>query len=190
MAGTGSVVSNARLYDIARHQLSALVSSLDDSVDDDYETSECVLMDEDIAGRRYLLVRMRQATRIACSLSPRELEIVRLIADGHPNKVIAAVLDISAWTVCTHIRRVFMKLGVTSRAAMVAPIAEILRHNDGSLHARASRDASAPQSRESRKATATPLSFDGEKGREVPRRSAPNRSGSGGTVRTAAGNVA
>jgi hypothetical protein len=43
-----------------------------------------------------------------------------MVAQGHPNKVIAAVLNISCWTVCTHLRRIFAKLGVGSRAAMVA----------------------------------------------------------------------
>jgi DNA-binding CsgD family transcriptional regulator len=54
------------------------------------------------------------------SLSPREVEIARMVAQGHPNKVIAEVLEISEWTVATHLRRIFAKLGVTSRAAMVA----------------------------------------------------------------------
>jgi DNA-binding CsgD family transcriptional regulator len=53
-------------------------------------------------------------------LSPREREIVRMIAAGYPNKAIAAVLEISEWTVGTHVRRVFAKLRVSSRAAMVA----------------------------------------------------------------------
>jgi DNA-binding CsgD family transcriptional regulator len=35
------------------------------------------------------------------------------------------VLDISLWTVDTHIRRVFAKLGVRSRSAMVAQLAEL-----------------------------------------------------------------
>jgi DNA-binding CsgD family transcriptional regulator len=47
-----------------------------------------------------------------------------MIAKGYPNKTIAAVLDISSWTVCTHIRRVFAKLGVGSRAAMIAKLLE------------------------------------------------------------------
>ncbi|HEX8172447.1 MAG TPA: helix-turn-helix transcriptional regulator [Thermoanaerobaculia bacterium] len=55
-------------------------------------------------------------------LSPREREIARMVADGQPNKTIAAVLDISAWTVNAHLRRIFAKLGVTSRAAMVAKL--------------------------------------------------------------------
>ena len=43
-----------------------------------------------------------------------------MVAQGYPNKTIAAVLEISSWTVSTHLRRVFAKLGVRSRAAMVA----------------------------------------------------------------------
>jgi DNA-binding CsgD family transcriptional regulator len=91
------------------------------------EALERVLMDVEFDGRRYLLLRMAPPLRNGPGLSPREIEIVRLVAEGHPNKVIAAVLDISAWTVCTHVRRVFMKLGVTSRAAMVARAAELVR---------------------------------------------------------------
>jgi DNA-binding NarL/FixJ family response regulator len=52
-------------------------------------------------------------------LSPRELEVARLVASGLPNKLVAHRLNISNWTVCTHLRRTFSKLGVTTRAAMV-----------------------------------------------------------------------
>jgi DNA-binding CsgD family transcriptional regulator len=86
--------------------------------------AEHVLFDVDVDGDRYILVKMMQMDRSVSSLSPREREIVRMVALGHPNKVIAAVLNISSWTVCTHLRRVFAKLGVTSRAAMVAKVAE------------------------------------------------------------------
>jgi DNA-binding CsgD family transcriptional regulator len=62
-----------------------------------------------------------QISREMCSaLSPREHEIVRLVAAGYPNKTIAAVLDISPWTVATYLRRIFHKLRVSSRAEMVA----------------------------------------------------------------------
>ncbi|MGH2358540.1 MAG: response regulator transcription factor [Candidatus Limnocylindria bacterium] len=57
-------------------------------------------------------------------LSPREREIARMVANGYTNKAIAKVLEISSWTVSTHLRRVFGKLDVGSRAAMVARLLE------------------------------------------------------------------
>lgn len=52
-------------------------------------------------------------------LTPRETQIARLVADGLVNKEIATKLSISEWTVSTHMRRIFAKLGVETRAAMV-----------------------------------------------------------------------
>ena len=56
-------------------------------------------------------------------LSPREYEIVRQVAHDRSNKEIAAILGISEWTVSTHLRRIFSKLDVHTRAAMVARVA-------------------------------------------------------------------
>jgi len=82
-------------------------------------SAEEIVLDVDLDDARYLLVRMPLAdTRI--QLSPREQEIARMVARGHSNKMIADVLSISSWTVCTHLRRIFAKAGVGSRAAMVA----------------------------------------------------------------------
>jgi DNA-binding CsgD family transcriptional regulator len=86
---------------------------------------EQVLLDTEVDGARYLVVRMRKLGCSRTQLSPREQEIVRMVAKGHPNKVIADVLNISSWTVCTHLRRIFAKLGVGSRAAMVAQLLEL-----------------------------------------------------------------
>jgi DNA-binding CsgD family transcriptional regulator len=47
-----------------------------------------------------------------------------MVANGYTNKAIAKVLDISSWTVSTHLRRAFGKLDVGSRAAMVARLLE------------------------------------------------------------------
>lgn len=58
------------------------------------------------------------------SLSPREAEVARMVAQGYPNKTIAAVLEISSFTVSSYLRRIFAKLGVNSRAAMVALVIE------------------------------------------------------------------
>ncbi|WP_067170251.1 response regulator [Microtetraspora niveoalba] len=51
--------------------------------------------------------------------SPRELEVLRLVARGAANKEIARTLLISETTVKTHLKHVFVKLGVDSRAAAV-----------------------------------------------------------------------
>lgn len=79
-------------------------------------------MDVEVDGVRCLFFRCEKPPKTAVKLSPREREIVRMIAKGYPNKAIAGVLEISAWTVCTHLRRIFSKLRVTSRAAMIARV--------------------------------------------------------------------
>ncbi len=78
-----------------------------------------VLMDLESDGVRCVLVRT-SAAHVVPLLSPREQEIARMIARGLPNKTIAAVLEISTWTVGTYLRRMFAKLHVSSRAALVA----------------------------------------------------------------------
>lgn len=55
-------------------------------------------------------------------LSPREHEVARMVGRGYTNKQIAGVLEISLNTVSAHMRRIFTKLGVGSRAAMVAAL--------------------------------------------------------------------
>lgn len=86
-----------------------------------------VLLDITVAGVRCLLLLIHQPGQELhhIPLSPREIEIARMVAKGLPNKTTAAVLDISTWAVGTHMRRVFAKLGVGSRAAMVARLAEL-----------------------------------------------------------------
>jgi DNA-binding CsgD family transcriptional regulator len=86
---------------------------------------EKVILDLEVDGVRCVLVRRPpQPARPEAALSPREREIARMVAKGYPNKVIARVLEISSWTVSTHLRRIFAKLGVSSRAAMVAHLLE------------------------------------------------------------------
>jgi DNA-binding CsgD family transcriptional regulator len=112
-----------RLCQLVRSVVAIACSGIDPAVAS-HEVSEHVVFDLDVDGDRYILIRTVLAERGALSLSPREWEIVRMVALGHQNKVIAGVLNISSWTVCTHVRRVFAKLGVSSRAAMVAKVAE------------------------------------------------------------------
>jgi DNA-binding NarL/FixJ family response regulator len=53
-------------------------------------------------------------------LSPRELEVIELIAQGSTNREAAARLFISEATVKTHLLHIYAKLGVNDRAAAVA----------------------------------------------------------------------
>jgi DNA-binding NarL/FixJ family response regulator len=52
-------------------------------------------------------------------LTPREIEVVRMIADGLGNKEIASKLGISDHTVKFHISSIFAKLGAANRAEAV-----------------------------------------------------------------------
>lgn len=88
-----------------------------------------VVLDCEAHGYRVIVTRSREAGDNNAALSPREREIARMIAKGYPNKTVAAVLEISAWTVGTHLRRMFAKLGVKNRAAMVARLID-LRYGD------------------------------------------------------------
>ncbi|MFC4786659.1 helix-turn-helix transcriptional regulator [Nocardioides sp. MAHUQ-72] len=79
---------------------------------------EGVLLDVTIGRVRCLLIEQEPALRV--TLSPRERQIALMVAHGRTNQSIATSLDISVWTVSTHLRRIFAKLAVSSRAEMVA----------------------------------------------------------------------
>jgi DNA-binding CsgD family transcriptional regulator len=115
--------TQALVQQLVRQVRSSLEASL--LGDADAQNAQDVMLDMEVDGVRCLLVRlMPKSARAQVFLSPREQEIARMVAEGYPNKTIAAVLDISSWTVGTHLRRVFAKLGVGSRAAMVARLLE------------------------------------------------------------------
>ncbi len=98
-----------------------------------------VLVDIEIDGVRCLLLETPPPRPASPTLSPRELEIARMVTKGMPNKSIAKVLQISTWTVSSHLRRVFAKLGVNSRAEMVRRLLE-----EGCLPPRFSQDPPDP----------------------------------------------
>jgi ATP/maltotriose-dependent transcriptional regulator MalT len=52
-------------------------------------------------------------------LSPRELEILRLVARGDRNRAIAGRLRVAESTVKSHLARINGKLGVSARTAAV-----------------------------------------------------------------------
>jgi two-component system nitrate/nitrite response regulator NarL len=109
--------------------LQYLVASLSIAKDDPAVENLEIPMDEiifvsKIDGVRYYLIRSRAKFEPAIKLSPREMAIAHLIAQGLSNKDIGKNLNISYWTVNTYLRRIFIKLGVTSRTAMVTRLME------------------------------------------------------------------
>jgi DNA-binding NarL/FixJ family response regulator len=53
-------------------------------------------------------------------LTPREIDVLRLVAEGRSNRDIAEVLFISQRTVATHVTNILGKIGVSSRSAAAA----------------------------------------------------------------------
>jgi predicted ATPase/DNA-binding CsgD family transcriptional regulator len=56
----------------------------------------------------------------ACLLTPRDIEILRLLAAGQTSRTIAEAFSISPKTAAKHVERIMRKLGVSTRAAAVA----------------------------------------------------------------------
>ena len=67
--------------------------------------------------RRGLAAERRPAQGWA-ALTSSELSVVRLVADGLPNREVAERLYISPHTVSGHLRHAFEKLGISSRVAL------------------------------------------------------------------------
>jgi DNA-binding NarL/FixJ family response regulator len=61
------------------------------------------------------VITARAEARPSVELSSREREVLSLVAEGLPNKLIARRLEISEKTVKAHLTRVFSAIGVTDR---------------------------------------------------------------------------
>src|SRR2546425_670001 len=75
------------------------------------------------AGRTFVppAIAAKLAERLpAEELTPRELEVLRLLATGKPNKLIGADLTITEVTVKSHVQSLFRKLNVLSRTEAIA----------------------------------------------------------------------
>jgi len=77
------------------------------------------------AGGQYIApqIAMRLGERLLAQLSPRELEVLQLLATGLSNKEIATRLGVVVGTVKIHVANIFAKLGVSDRTqALVAAV--------------------------------------------------------------------
>jgi DNA-binding NarL/FixJ family response regulator len=62
---------------------------------------------------------MPTTTRSLRSVTPRQRDVLRLIADGQTTSEIAEELGLSVYTVKNYVERTFSRLGVYSRAGAV-----------------------------------------------------------------------
>jgi DNA-binding CsgD family transcriptional regulator len=70
-------------------------------------------------------MRERHARSALTPLTPRQLELMRLVAAGRSTTQIAAALYLSPHTVRKHLENIFERLGVSTRAAAVARVNDL-----------------------------------------------------------------
>jgi two-component system, LuxR family, response regulator FixJ len=87
-------------------------------------------LEKDRANRAELLERARIRER-RDSLTPREREVLELVASGKPNKVMAADLSLSQRTVEIHRARVMEKMGASSLAQLVRMVLDLQESTPG-----------------------------------------------------------
>ena len=79
------------------------------------------VMSPEVSIRVVELFRKTQTRdQLFAALSPQELEVLKLLTEGHQNKTAAAELGISIHTVSFHLRSIYEKLHVHSRSEAVA----------------------------------------------------------------------
>ena len=78
-------------------------------------------IDQDTVSRAFRAVLDREAAarEASLTLTPREIEIVRMVAQGLRNKAIAERLSISEGTVKVHLHNIYEKFGVDGRLELV-----------------------------------------------------------------------
>jgi DNA-binding NarL/FixJ family response regulator len=74
-------------------------------------------LDQKVVTRAFTKVLDREAAvrEVSQDLTPREIEITRMVAEGLRNRAIATRLNISEGTVKTHLHNIYEKLGVDGR---------------------------------------------------------------------------
>ena len=79
------------------------------NIDSPYERPKVILLDE----RHWSYIQRRY------HISPRELEVAKLVCNGLSNKEIAETLDIRQGTVKTHIKNIYRRIRVKNKVALL-----------------------------------------------------------------------
>ena len=101
---------------VTRRRLAALVKADPDVV----LVAEAEQADVVVSERVIATAAPATVAREGTALTPRELDVLRLVAHGLGNKEIAAELALSTHTVKYHLASVLAKLGVCSRTEAVS----------------------------------------------------------------------
>jgi DNA-binding NarL/FixJ family response regulator len=114
-------------YDELENIVRRLLETFRGSTDIAFDRQSAVQVKVD--GRPYLIYIVEgieekpdEAETSNLLLSPREMDIARLIVDGLPTKLIASSLGLRPCTVSTYSKRIYLKLNVNSRAGLVAKL--------------------------------------------------------------------
>ena len=93
-----------------------------------------VALDPDVV---QALVRSRQQPALA-DLTHREAEVLALVAQGHSNTAIGAILGLSERTVETHMRSIFGELGLYDDGATHRRVRAVVTYLESGDHPRSS----------------------------------------------------
>lgn len=110
-----------------RYGASGLIGK-DESVERVFHAMEAVASGETWAGRkataRALTGMAEQKRRTSVPLTPRERQLLSLLAGGYRNKELASLLEIKEQTVKIHLHSLFKKLNVSTRVEAVLKAVE------------------------------------------------------------------
>jgi two-component system, NarL family, nitrate/nitrite response regulator NarL len=112
------LLSGVKTDDLDR--VAGLLLGADDYLVKPFDPSELLARIRRVALRAGASLRSFDSTPIQDKLTPRERQVLEMLAAGHSQNEIAERLVISPKTVATHLQRILSKLGVHSRAQAVA----------------------------------------------------------------------
>lgn len=134
LPGEGGLALFSELYGLGLSMPVVIISSTEDErvIRSAHQAGARGYMSK-AAGRATLVSMVRQVSRgecffpdlatvapAPCYLTPRQREVLRLLAEGLPNKRICQQLELSDHTVKTHLKAIFSQLGAHNRTECVA----------------------------------------------------------------------